>query len=205
MTSRILPLLLLPLALNGAETEKIRNAQAVVLEAVLDPGESRIIRGDLPSVTVYCQPGTVAIAATGEKPRTVAVQAGDVAFLPPQARILKNAGTAPLRIVRVDLLGKGSDETWGTTGISHYKLLVENRFARVYDIRVAAGATEPLHTHKDRVVVCLSGADIVHTMPDGRTEPTSLKAGDILWRTGATHIGHNTGKTDLWVIAIEPK
>ena len=75
----------------------------------------------------------------------------------------------------------------------------------VYNIHVAAGATEPQHTHKNRVVVCLSGADLIHTMPDGKQEAATLTTGEIDWRRGATHIGHNIGKTDLWVIAIEPK
>lgn len=205
MMSRILPLLLIPLALTAAPVEKIRNPHAVVTEDTLAPGESRAIRGEIPSVIVYCQPGTVEIAATGEKPRTAIVQPGEAEFLLPAARTIKNAGNAPLRIVRVDLPGQGIAETWGSAGIPHYKLFLENRFVRVYDIRVAAGATEPRHTHKDRVVVCLSGADLIHTMPDGRAEPATLKTGEIAWRLGATHIGHNVGKTDLWVIAIEPK
>ena len=36
-------------------------------------------------------------------------------------------------------------------------------------------------------------------------EISTLKTGEIAWRRGATHVGHNLGKTDLWVIAIEPK
>jgi hypothetical protein len=205
MISRILPLLIIPLTLTAAETEKVRNPHAVVFEDILAPADSLIVRGDLPSVIVYCQPGTIEIAAAGEKARTVAVQSGEAAFFLPAARTFKNVGTAPLRIVRIDLPGQGIAETWGSAGIPHYKLLLENRFVRVYDIRVAAAATEPQHTHKDRVVVCLSGADLIHTMPDGRAEPATLKTGEIAWRLGATHVGHNVGKTDLWVIAIEPK
>jgi hypothetical protein len=112
-----------------------------------------------------------------------------------------------LRIVRTEYLGKGnSAETWGATGLApNYNLLFENQYGRVYDIRMAAGKSEPLHTHHDRVVVCLSGAELQHEMPDGRTEVSTLKTGEIAWRRAATHIGHNLGKTDLWVIAIEPK
>jgi quercetin dioxygenase-like cupin family protein len=205
MISRILPLLIIPLALTAAPTEKVRNPHAVVFEDSLAPGQSLAVRTDLPSVTVYCQPGAIEIAAAGEKAQTAMVQSGEAIFLLPAARTFKNVGNAPLRIVRVDLPGQGVAETWGSTGIPHYKLLLENRLVRVYDIRVAAGATEPQHTHKDRVVVCLSGADLIHTMPDGRAEPATLKTGEIAWRLGATHVGHNIGKTDLWVIAIEPK
>jgi hypothetical protein len=42
-------------------------------------------------------------------------------------------------------------------------------------------------------------------MPDGRTETSTLRTGEIAWRNGGTHIGQNLGKTDLRVIAIEPK
>ena len=55
------------------------------------------------------------------------------------------------------------------------------------------------------VVICFSGARMEHILPDGRTEPSTLQTGEIAWRRGATHIGHNLDKTDLWVIAIEPK
>jgi hypothetical protein len=40
---------------------------------------------------------------------------------------------------------------------------------------------------------------------DRAKEPSTLKTGEIAWRAGGTHVGHNLGKTDLWVIAIEPK
>ena len=211
MPSRILAVLLIPLALAAAETEKIRNPRAIVTEDTLAPGETRTIRGVLPSLTVYCQDGTVEIGPLGPltgmmtRPRITPVKQGEVAFLPAGGRTLKNSGTAPLRVVRVDFPGKGSTDTWGLTGIPHYKLLLENQFARVYNIQVPAGATEPQHTHKDRVVVCLSGAQLIHTLPDGRQEPATLTTGQIDWRPGATHVGHNIGKTDLWVVAIEPK
>ena len=95
---------------------------------------------------------------------------------------------------------------WGAAGLSpNYKVLIENRSARVYDIRIPAHTREPQHTHKALVVVCLSGATLKHLMPDGTEEPSTLKTGEVGWRLDATHIGQNLGQTDLWVIAIEPK
>jgi len=184
----------------AAETEKIRNAHALVFEDTLAPGESRSFGGELPAVTVYTTQGSIGIAGAAST-----VRSGEVKFAAPGPVTLKNTGSGPLRFVRVEFPGKGSDETWGNTGIPHYQLLLENRYARIYNIKVAAGATEPMHTHKDRVVICLSGATIVHTTPEGRSEPATLTTGQIDWRAGATHVGHNTGKTDLWVVAIEPK
>jgi hypothetical protein len=95
---------------------------------------------------------------------------------------------------------------WGMTGLApNYKMLVEDRYARAYDIKIPAQTFEPQHTHHDRVVVSLSGAELEHILPDGTKQPSTLKTGEVVWRLGATHIGHNLGHTDLWVIAIEPK
>jgi hypothetical protein len=119
---------------------------------------------------------------------------------------VRATGATGLRFITIALLGPETNVRWGTTGFAPaYKLLLENGFARVYDIRIAAGHSEPQHSHHDRVVVCLSGAELRHEFPDGRSEASSLKTGDCLWRRGGTHVGHNLGQTDLWVIAIEPK
>jgi hypothetical protein len=84
-------------------------------------------------------------------------------------------------------------------------VLLENRYARVYDIRIPAHTNEPQHTHHDRVVICLSGAKLEHLFPDGRREPSSLETGEVAYRRGTTHVGQNLGDTALWVIAVEPK
>jgi len=127
-------------------------------------------------------------------------------FLVSTPRVIRNTGSVNLHYVRVEFPGAGSKETWGRTGLApNYKMLVENQYARVYDIRIPAHTNEPQHTHHDRVVICLSGAKLEHLYPDGRREPSSLATGEIAWRRGATHIGQNLGDTDLWVIAVEPK
>ena len=87
----------------------------------------------------------------------------------------------------------------------NYKILVENRFARAYDIKIAPNSFEQRHTHHDRVVICLSGATLEHILPNGQKQPSTLKTGEIAWRPGATHVGHNMGSTELWVICVEPK
>ena len=192
------------IASAAVQTEKLRNEKVVAIDCTLRPGETLI--GKQPSVTVYFQAGSLEITAEGGKPQKVAVKPGDTVFRPAQAGVVKNTGASEIHFARVDFLGSGGSETWGTTGLSpNYKLLFENSYTRVYDIRIPAGTREPQHTHKNRVVVCLSGAKLVHLMPDGREEPSTLETGEINWRLGATHIGQNLGTTDLWVIAVEPK
>lgn len=190
--------------LRASSAEAIRNAQVAVAEQALAPGA--MWRSDAhPAVIVYLDPGAIEMLLP-EKDRTAThVTRGYTVFCPAGA-ILKNRGTGDVHFVRIEFLGAGTSEQWGTSGLApHYTLLFENQFGRVYDIRIPAGTSEPRHSHHDRVVVCLSGAELRHEMPDGRSEKSTLKTGEIAWRRGGTHVGHNLGQTDLWVIAIEPK
>ena len=192
------------LASAAVQTEKLRNDKVAGFDCTLRPGETLNLKQ--PSVTVYFQGGSLEITPDGGKPQKVTVKPGDTVFRAAQAAVVKNSGSSEIHFARVDFLGSGLPETWGTTGLSpNYKLLFENLYTRTYDIRIPAHTNEPQHTHKARVVVCLSGAKLVHLLPDGREEPSTLQTGEITWRLGATHIGQNLGTTDLWVIAIEPK
>jgi hypothetical protein len=201
-----LTLLAVTTAMAGGQTEKVRNDKVLVVEQTLTPGETLSLPQDHPGVVVYFDAGSVEIVPPQGKPRIENVKRGETEFESPQSGTTKNAGSIPLRAVWTEYLGQGGSETWGTNGLApNYKVIFENQYGRVYDIKMAAGKSEPLHTHHDRVVICLSGAKLRHEMLDGRTEDSSLKTGEIVWRRGATHVGHNLGKTDLWVIAIEPK
>jgi len=189
----------------AAPLEKLRNNQVVSRDVILKPGEALPVEGR-PAVTVYFENGSLAFTPRGGHIEKVNVHRGDTVFSRADAGEIRNTGPSPLHFVRTEFLTDGGTETWGAAGLSpNYKLLIENQYARVYDIQIPAGTREPQHTHKARVVVCLSGAEIKHLMPDGREEPSTLKTGEVVWRLGGTHIGQNLGKTDLWVIAIEPK
>jgi hypothetical protein len=191
-----------PVAFSATSVERIRNEKVVVTDVTLSPGEQETLGDKLPSMVVYMMGGTVQAAPAGREQ----VKEGETVFEPAGMGGLKDAGEADLRFVRIEFLGAGSAQTWGMTGLApNYKVLVENRYARAYDIRIPAQTFEPQHTHRDRVVVSLSGAELEHILPDGTKQPSTLKTGEVVWRLGATHIGHNLGSTDLWVVAVEPK
>jgi quercetin dioxygenase-like cupin family protein len=204
MLPAIRALLLLFMAM--VHTERVRNEKVIVMEGSIKPGETEALHSHPASLAVYLQGGALEVTPDGGQPQTVAPKRGDVVFREAQRHTVKNIGSTEVRSVRIDFLGAPQAAPWGTAGLSpNYKLLFDNQYARVYDIRIPAGTKEPQHAHKDRVVVCLSGAQLEHILPDGRTEVSTLKTGEVAWRRGGTHIGHNLGKTDLWVIAIEPK
>ena len=194
-------------ALTSANTvDKIRNDKVLAVEVALAPGESETIPEQYPSMVVYMAPGVVELTRADGAKQRAAVKEGETVFQAAHAGSIVNAGAARLDYVRVEFLTAGRDVTWGMTGLPpNYKMLIENRFARAYDIRIPAHSFEQLHTHHDRVVVSLQGATLEHLLPNGQIQPSTLKTGEIVWRLGATHVGHNLGSTDLWVIAIEPK
>jgi hypothetical protein len=186
--------------------EMIRNDEIVAYDEIVHPAETEAPSSGLPNVTVYLNGGTLETTSTSGKSQSMTVKRGGAVFRGPRAGLISNTGTAEIRFIRIEFLGKVSAETWGTNGFAPSStLILENGYARVYDIRVPAGVTEPQHTHHDRVVVCLSGALLKHILPDGHEENSSLKTNDCLWRRAQTHVGKNLGKTDLWVIAVEPK
>jgi len=192
-----------PAVLAASSVERIKNDKVVVTEETLAAGESEAAPDKLSSVVVYMSGGTVEIAGTARKAK---VKEGQTDFQAAGVGALKNVGSAALHFVRIDFLTAGKEETWGAAGLSpHYVMLLENKYVRAYDIKIPAQTFEPQHSHHDRVVVCLSGAELEHILPDGTKQPSTLKTGEVGWRLGATHTGHNMGHTNLWVIAVEPK
>ncbi|HUA91891.1 MAG TPA: hypothetical protein VL991_04950 [Terracidiphilus sp.] len=193
-------------ASTGLLAEGFSNAKVVVTKSAIVPGKSEALAVQHPSVVVYFDgQSEETILANGSRHREE-ITRGKTVREPAETGTLLNTGSTPLVFVRVEFLTAGGQETWGTTGLApSYKVLFEDQHSRTYDIRIPAHAREPQHTHHDRVVICLSGATLEHILPDGRKQPSTLKTGEIAWRQGQTHIGHNMGNTDLWVIAIEPK
>jgi hypothetical protein len=190
----------------AAETEKVRNDRVVAWESKLEPGEKLQSSSDEPTLLLYLGEGTLDLSSREGTKARVKTQPGKVRFDPHGVTEIRNGGSSALPIVRVEFKSTGSRDHWGSTGLSsHYKVLLENEYVRVYDIVIPAETNEPQHTHRDRIVVCLFSAELTHLFADGKTETSSLKTGEIVWRKGSTHIGQNHSDKGFHAIAIEPK
>lgn len=186
--------------------EKIKNEKVLVTEETLAPGETASLPGTLPSMVVYLAGDSVGVTSVTGVAHRNSVKRGEIVFQPAGKGTIRNEGSSTLSFARIEFLTAGNPEQWGMSGLApSYKMLIENKYGRAYEIKIPPQTFEPQHTHHARVVVSLSGAEIEHILPDGTKQPSTLKTGEIVWREAATHIGHNLGHTDLWVIAIEPK
>ncbi len=193
-------------SLFAATTEVLKNEKVAVSEVTLKPGEQAPLPADHASVVVYLAGDDAQVKLADGTEQNLTVERGETVDEMARAGVLINTGHQPLRLVRVEFLTAGAHEMWGMTGLPrNYQMLFEDAHSRTYNIRIAAHEWEPQHTHRDRVVVCLSGAQLEHALPDGRIQPSTLKTDEVDWRLAQTHRGHNLGDTDLWVVAIEPK
>lgn len=179
----------------------VQNAKVRVTDNTLQPGETQTLSDHRPSLIVCFDGDRATIGGKSDL-----LHRGQTVFLSASTSDIRNTGSKPLHFARVSFLENGSSVVWHMKGLPpNYKMVVENRYARVYDIKIPAQLKEPLHTHHGRVVICLSGAKLEHEMPNGQMQPSTLTTGEIVWRPGQTHVGHNIGNTALWAIAVEPK
>jgi len=190
----------------AATTEVLKNDKVLVSEVTLAPGEKEPLAGHHASVVVYKAGEKAEIRFEGGGVERTAIVRGETVKEPAKAGMLVNTGSVPMKLVPVEFLTAGGSEMWHKEGLPPaYEMIFEDQYARIYNIRIAPHEWEPLHTHHARVVVCLSGAQLEHVLPDGSIQPSTLKTDEVTWRPAQTHKGHNIGDTPLWVVAIEPK
>ena len=87
----------------------------------------------------------------------------------------------------------------------HYKVLMENEKVRV--LRVTYGAKEKsvMHEHPDTLAIFLTEAHARFTLPDGKTETSDKKPGDVQWTAAGKHNPENVGDKPMEVILVELK
>lgn len=86
------------------------------------------------------------------------------------------------------------------------KLIIDNMFVRVFDIRVPPGVAEAAHSHTRGVTVALSAYDN-ETRVSGATQWVRghTESGEVKWAEPVTHEARNVGTTEQHVIRIELK
>ena len=87
----------------------------------------------------------------------------------------------------------------------HYTVVLENDQVRVLKVRYGPGEKSTMHAHPNSVAVFLTDAKGRFTFPDGKTEETTGKAGDVLWNEATVHLPENTGDKAFEVVVVELK
>ena len=86
------------------------------------------------------------------------------------------------------------------------KLVLENAFVRVFEIRMPPGTFEPRHSHGRGLTIALSDYENeTRTDSNGAFNRGRSKLGDVRWAEPVTHEARNVGTTEQRVIRIELK
>ena len=87
----------------------------------------------------------------------------------------------------------------------HYKVETENAQVRVLRIHYGPHEKSVMHAHPASVAVFLTDGSTRFTMPDGKTEDHTWKAGDIQWSAEGVHLPENLGDKPFELILVELK
>ncbi len=87
----------------------------------------------------------------------------------------------------------------------HYKVEFENTQVRVLRIHHDPHDRAPMHEHPAGVVVWLTDSHEKLTLPDGKTQESHTKAGQVSWTAGTKHAVENLSDTPFEVIFVELK
>ena len=188
----------------------IHNDQVVAYEELVHQAEnesgSEGMKAGHPNVTVFLSGGLMSLIPENGDPVTKTVRRGDVMFRELKDGRIRSIAADEIHVMRVEFPGKGSTGTRGASRLpAGGKLLLENSHTRVYEIRIPAGSDLPFETPIDCALVVLSGAQLRHGTAQGREESLNLRTNRCVWRPARTGPDRNISKTDLWVIAVEPK
>ncbi len=87
----------------------------------------------------------------------------------------------------------------------HYKVEMENSKVRVLRIHYGAHEKSVMHYHPDSVAIFLNDGHSKFTLPDGKTQDSSFKAGQVIWEAAMKHLPENVGDEAFELILVELK
>ncbi|MFN8064984.1 MAG: hypothetical protein U0P82_09330 [Vicinamibacterales bacterium] len=188
------------LAPRAAVAQKLDVAKARVYVVTLQPHAPSISPGGHATnrVLVYLDEGTMT-RKDGDGPvETISFTRGDVRWRPASgAYVSENTGTAPIRILEIDLKGPPSGPA-PTTKLDaplvdpkHYGVVLENEQVRVLRVHFDPHDVGAQHEHiLDRVVIYMN-------------DQGSMKADDVRMAGAAVHTERNDAGTPADRIAVE--
>lgn len=88
---------------------------------------------------------------------------------------------------------------------NNYKVVFENDFVRVCEVKAKPGEEIAMHSHPDHAVYSVTDNKVKFSYPDGKTKDVDLKAGEATWIKAETHATKNIGAAELKVVVFELK
>jgi quercetin dioxygenase-like cupin family protein len=88
---------------------------------------------------------------------------------------------------------------------AHYKVVLDNPSVRVLKISYAPGAKSTMHQHPDSIVIPLVDSKVRFTLPDGKSEDSTLAKESAMYSPAETHNPANIGTNAVEALLVEFK
>ena len=87
----------------------------------------------------------------------------------------------------------------------HYKVVFEDPMVRVLRVHYGPHEKSPMHSHPNATAVFLTDMQSKMTMPGGKTEMMSAKAGETMGNPAVTHSPENMSDKPMDLVLVELK
>jgi quercetin dioxygenase-like cupin family protein len=87
----------------------------------------------------------------------------------------------------------------------HYKVEFENDQVRVLRVTYGAKEKSTMHSHPDAVAVFLTDGKVKFSMPDGKSQDTTVKPGQAQFTPANTHLPENVDDKPFELVLVELK
>ena len=87
----------------------------------------------------------------------------------------------------------------------HYKVEFENERMRVLRVNYGPREKSVMHSHPAGVAIFLTDGNVRFTLPDGKTQDSPVKAGQVIPTEAQTHLPENLGTKPFELILVELK
>jgi len=87
----------------------------------------------------------------------------------------------------------------------HYKVVFEDSMVRVLRVHYGPHEKSPMHSHPNASAVFLTDMHSKFTMPDGKTEMMTAKAGEAKGNPAITHSPENMNDKPMDLVLVEFK
>jgi beta-alanine degradation protein BauB len=189
---------------------EFENDQVRVVRYMIPPGDKTANHSHPNNVNIFLADANAKVITPDGKTAELHGKAGAVAWRGPITHVVENTGDKPIEGVLIEPKKPSSALPAGAQDVAaadpkHTKVEFENDQVRVIRYHYDPGDKSPMHGHPDNVQVMLTDSQSNVTTADGRTAPSSGKAGEAHWRQAVQHSVQNTGNKAFEGILVEMK
>lgn len=178
---------------------EFENDQVRVIRYVVGPHEKAPLHSHPSLVSILLTDANAKATTQDGKTSEIHGKARSAVWRGPTVHVYENVGDQPIEGILVEPKGPGNP-AWtppprdsAKVDPTHHVVEFENDQVRIERYWADKGHKSPMHDHATNVSISLTNADTRVTTPDGKTEDSHAKAGQVRYRTPLTHQIENLG------------